>query len=79
MAKSQKAANPAFHPVIVPEAGARIGSVCGPCENPKDNAGTVLCQITDRWGTHAVVLLDIGKIVKVHSMNTGPGIGWHYV
>jgi hypothetical protein len=64
--------------ITLPEAGQRIGTVCGPCENPKDNAGTVLCQVTDRWGTHAVVMMDSGKTQTCHGL-TQRGIGWHLI
>jgi hypothetical protein len=76
MAKTKRTAIKA---AVIPEAGARVGSVCGPCQNPKDAAGTVMCQITDRWGTYALVMLDTGKIAKCHVINSGPGIGWHFV
>lgn len=65
--------------IEVPEAGKRIGVVCGPGEFPKDNAGSVIAQITDRWGTHALVMMDSGAITRCQGMNDGPGIGWHYV
>ena len=60
----------------LPEAGTRVGTVCGPCEQAKDNAGTVLCQVSDRWGTHAVVMMDNGKIQNCHGL-TNVGIGWY--
>lgn len=61
----------------LPAAGQRIGRVTGPGEFPRDDAGTVLTHITDRWGTHALVLMDNGKTERCHSLNTRPGIGWH--
>jgi hypothetical protein len=64
-------------PVIVPTAGQRVGVVDGPGQSPCGNAGTVLCQVQDRWGTHAVVLMDTGKTSICNGLNTGPGIGWH--
>lgn len=63
-----------FSAPILPAAGTRVGIVCGPGEYPKDNAGTVLCQVTDRWGTHAVVMMDTGKINHCHGL-TKVGIG----
>lgn len=63
----------------LPEPGARVGTVCGPGEFPRDTAGIVLCHVTDTWGTHAVVMMDSGKTERCHGMNRGPGIGWHYV
>lgn len=65
--------------VLVPTPGQRIGVVCGPGETPRDNAGIVLTQVTTRWGTHAVVLMDSGVTKRCDGMNRGPGIGWHYV
>lgn len=62
--------------IKLPQAGQRVGSVDGPCVDPRDNAGTVLCQVTDRWGTHALVLMDNGTTTKVHSL-TERGIGWY--
>lgn len=62
--------------ITLPAAATRVGTVCGPCQSPKDNAGTVLCQVTDRWGTHAVVMMDNGKIEKCHGL-TDRGIGWY--
>lgn len=63
----------------LPASGARVGTICGPGEFARDNAGTVLCHVTDRWGTHAVVLMDTGKTNTCHGLNNGPGIGWHLV
>lgn len=60
----------------LPAPATRVGTVCGPCQSAKDNAGTVLCQVTDRWGTHAVVLMDSGKIEHCHGLTT-VGIGWY--
>jgi hypothetical protein len=63
----------------LPEPGARVGTVDGPGVFASDNAGTVLRHVTDRWGTHAVVLRDTGKTDTCHGLNTGPGIGWHLI
>lgn len=64
--------------ITLPEAGKRVGVVCGPCEFPEDNAGMVLCQVTDRWGTHALVLMDSGETKTCHSL-TERGIGWRLI
>lgn len=61
---------------ILPQPGARVGTVDGPGVFPKDNAGTVITQVTDRWGTHAIVMMDSGKIGTCHGLTT-VGIGWH--
>ena len=55
---------------LLPAPGARVGTVCGPGEFASDNPGTVLCHVTDRWGTHAVVLRDDGTTANCHSLNT---------
>ena len=64
---------------LIPEAGQRIGVECGPGEFAADNAGIVLCQVTDRWGTRAVVLMDTGETKTCEGLNRGPGIGWHLI
>lgn len=65
-------------PQMLPAPGARVGSVDGPGRFPQDDAGTVLCHVTDRWGTHAVVLFDAGDTRKVHGL-TSVGIGTHLI
>jgi hypothetical protein len=65
-----------IRPVELPAPGARVGFVYGPGEFPADCAGVVLAHVTDRWGTHAVVLLDAGTTTTVHSI-TERGIGCH--
>ena len=60
----------------LPTVGARVGTVCGPCESPKDNAGMVMCHINDEWGTRAVVMMDDGKVKNCHGL-TKVGIGWY--
>lgn len=61
----------------LPAPGQRIGSVCGPGQFPSDNAGTVICHITDKWGSYALVIMDAGRTDTCHSLNNGPGVGWH--
>lgn len=63
----------------LPAPGQRIGSVCGPGEFPARNAGTVICHIEDRWGIHALVMMDSGRVDTCHGLKDGPGIGWHAV
>lgn len=60
----------------LPAPASRVGIVCGPGEYPKDNAGTVICHVSDRWGTHALVMLDSGKLHQCHGL-TERGIGTH--
>jgi len=69
--------NVVFQPLVVPEAGQRVGAVDGPGQFPADNAGTIMCQITDRWGTRALVVMDKGGIKVCEGLNRGPGIGFH--
>lgn len=65
--------------IKVPTAGQRVGVEYGPGEFAKHNAGTVMTQVTNQWGTHALVMMDSGKIERCEGLNTGPGIGWHLV
>lgn len=67
---------PTITPQLLPAPGARVGTVDGPGKLPQDDAGTTLCHVTDRWGTHAVVLMDTGKHRTVHGLTT-VGIGVH--
>jgi hypothetical protein len=60
----------------LPAAGTRVGTVCGPCESPRENAGTVLCHNTDRFHTYAVVLMDSGTVRNCMGL-TKVGIGWY--
>lgn len=71
---ARKFATVAISAPILPRAGSRIGIVCGPGEFPQDTAGTVLCHVEDRWGVHAVALMDDGTTRKVHGV-TDRGIG----
>jgi len=64
---------------ILPEAGARIGVECGPGEFAAHNAGSVMCRVESEWGAYVLVMMDSGEIKQCHGMNSGPGIGWHYV
>ncbi len=45
----------------LPPAGSRVGVVCGTGEFPRDYQGIVISHVTNRWGTHALVLMDDGK------------------
>lgn len=65
---------PVFSAPVLPAPASRVGIVCGPCENPRDNAGTVICHVTDQWGTYALVMMDTGTINHVHGL-TNVGIG----
>lgn len=65
--------------ITLPEPGQRVGVVDGPGQYPEHHAGIVLCQVSDRWGTHAVVLMDDGKTETCHGLMSGPGIGWHLI
>lgn len=61
---------------LLPASGSRVGVVCGPCQAPKDDAGTVLCHASNTWGSFAVVLMDSGKIERCNGL-TEIGIGWY--
>lgn len=79
MARTAKTRTAVFSKPQLPAAGARIGVVCGPGEFARDNAGTVIAKIENRWGEHALVMMDNGTVRDCNGMNTGPGIGWHYI
>jgi len=61
---------------LLPASGPRVGVVCGPGNTPKDDAGTVLCQASNSWGSFAVALMDSGKIEHCRGL-TEIGIGWY--
>lgn len=65
--------------IKLPSPGQRVGVIDGPCQWAEDSPGIVLCHVTDRWGTHALVMMDSGKIKACHSLRTSPGIGWHLI
>ncbi len=62
---------------LLPAVGSRVGCECGPGQFAADHAGTVTEHVTDRFGTHAVILMDDGTTDTCYSLKTGPGIGWH--
>jgi hypothetical protein len=62
--------------INLPEAGSRVVSKSGMGASICVG-GTVLCHFEDRWGSHAVVLMDDGTTRKCEGLNRGPGIGWH--
>lgn len=61
----------------LPLSGQRVGVVDGPGQSPARNAGAVICHVVDRWGTHALIMMDSGKTKTCHSLMFGPGIGFH--
>lgn len=61
---------------VVQEAALPALADCGPGESPQGSAGTVLCHHTDRWGTHALVLMETGETEHCHGL-TDVGIGWY--
>lgn len=63
--------------IQLPTAGQRIGAVSGPGSFASDNAGVVLTRVESKWGDYVVVLMDNGTTETCHSLNVGPGIGWH--
>jgi hypothetical protein len=60
----------------LPPAGCRVGVACGPGEFPRDYQGIVMNHVTDQWGTHAIVMMDDGKIRNCEGL-TEIGIGWY--
>lgn len=65
--------------IQLPEAGQRIGVVCGPGEFAKDNSGTVISNIENEWGNYVLVMMDSGEVKRCNGLNSRPGIGWHAV
>lgn len=76
-ARTKPETGPAITAPMLPAVGQRVGVVCGPGEQPRDNAGTVQSIVKDRWGSHAVIQMDAGDTRTCHRLNRGPGIGWH--
>jgi hypothetical protein len=72
----RKTSRATITPPVLPAGGQRVGVVCGPCQWPKDRAGTVLCLADSRWGQYAVVLMDNGTTDTCHGL-TKVGIGWY--
>lgn len=68
----------AIRPLLLPVPGARVGIVCGPGQMPQDDAGSVLCLVTDRFGTSATVLMDSGRTTIMNCI-TSIGIGFHLI
>jgi hypothetical protein len=63
-----------------PVPGDRVGFVCGPCEDPRDNSGIVLAVYANRWSqNNAVILMDDGSIQESSSQLTSVGIGMRLV
>jgi len=63
-----------------PVSGDRIGFVSGPCQNPRDNAGMVLCISSNRFYSHvAHVLMDNGTTRTWEGPYTRVGIGAYLV
>jgi hypothetical protein len=65
--------------IQLPAAGQRVGLVTGPGEFASDKAGSVITQVDDRWGSHALVMMDSGEVKKCNGLNSRPGIGWHAI
>ena len=60
--------------------GLRVGVVCGPGEFPENRTGTVVNQLTNRWGTQWEVEMDDGSPEWISAMHTNEmGIGWYAI
>jgi hypothetical protein len=57
----------------LPAAGTKVVAIDG-CGG--ERIGWVTEIITDRWGTHAEVLMDDGDVDTCHGLTT-VGIGWY--
>lgn len=65
---------------LLPEVGDRVGLVCGPCQNPKDNAGTVTSVYSTRFYEHnADVQLDDGSTESIVGAYRAEGIGAYLI
>lgn len=63
-----------------PMVGDRVGSVCGPGEFPKDNAGTVVRVYADRWyDNNADIVYDDGRTDSWVGAYCSVGIGVHLI
>lgn len=65
---------------LLPEVGDRVGFVCGPYGNPKDNAGTVTRVYGDRfYENNADVQMDDGSTESIVGAYTSVGIGSYLI
>lgn len=64
----------------LPQAGDRVGFVCGPGQFPRDNAGTVTRVYSNRWyANNAEVQMDNGSVEHIVGAYTTVGIGAHLI
>lgn len=65
---------------IIPQVGDRVGIVCGPCQSPKYDQGTVQTITRDRWYDHIAKLqMDDGRTETWVSAYTTVGIGCYLI
>lgn len=63
-----------------PKAGDRVGFVCGPCQNPRDDAGIVITTYSDQFYKNiALVLRDDGSFSTIVGEYTKVGIGSYLI
>jgi len=60
----------------LPAVGDRVGTVCGPGDDPERRAGTITSLESSRFGRWAVVAMDDGTLETCHDLTT-VGIGWY--
>jgi hypothetical protein len=64
----------------IPKAGDRVGFVCGPCQNPRDDAGIVITTYSDQFYKNiALVLRDDGSFTTIVGQYTTVGIGSYLI
>lgn len=64
----------------LPQVGDRAGFVCGPCQDPRDNAGTITRVYSDRfYPNNADVQMDDGSVESIVGAYTTEGIGAYLI
>jgi hypothetical protein len=64
----------------IPKPGDRVGFVCGPCQNPRDDAGIVITTYSDQFYKNiALVLRDDGSFSTIVGEYTQVGIGSYLI
>lgn len=65
---------------LLPKVGDRVGFVCGPCQNPQENAGTVTRVYSTRfYANNADVQMDNGTTESIVGAYTTEGIGAYLI
>jgi hypothetical protein len=67
---------PAIDLMTIPN-GTPLKACCGAYY--PDRQGRVYGHYRNRWGNYIRVKMDDGTFSVCNSINTGPGIGWHFL